>query len=89
MTSCERIVIRVPDLPERPYVASTCCAVLAEELIAEDLGSWPQVAEVEIDVAEGRIELVVTQPGPPLDYVLDSLAMLGYSATVAEDDARA
>lgn len=81
----DRLILDVPNLPERPYVGSTCCVVPAEGLIADELGSWPQVREVKVDVARGRVELDLQGDPPRLDYLLDALADLGYPASVVDE----
>lgn len=79
-----RLTLAVPDLPERPYVSTMWCAVLAEGLIAEEFASWSQVRKVEVDVPRGRVELEIRGEPPPLDSLIDALADLGYRAWLTE-----
>lgn len=82
MTEVDRVTLSVPRLPERPYLGSGCCVVLARELIADELRSWPGVHAVDVDDRDGRIELTVERDRRFLQDMLEAVEDLGYPPTV-------
>lgn len=72
----------VPDLAERPYIGSLCCVASAYDLIAEELISCPGVKDARVDPRRGVVEVDVGPRGASVADLLDSLAALGYPASL-------
>lgn len=65
-TEQRRAGFLLPELPDRFAIGRMCCVVPCEDLIEQELGSWPGVEAVKVNQPEGRVEVVLSQePSKP------------------------
>ncbi len=82
-----RLRLVVPGLAEAPVVGGGCCSfVLAEDALAEALGAWPGIVEVEVDIERGLIDLRLGSPSPSLDDLVGTVSELGYKVEAVQGD---
>jgi hypothetical protein len=80
-----RVVLSVPGLTEPP-VGGGCCAVGRDDVLLEELDSWPGLLALDVDPERGVAAVLVT-PGHDHDLTaaLDVLADRGLPAAVIDD----
>jgi copper chaperone CopZ len=74
------ITLSVPRLIEDPVVASGCCATLSEDIITQELTSWPGVEAVVIQQAIGQVIVVYDPDRIGLETIRDALEAVDYPA---------
>lgn len=77
-TEQRRAEFLLPELPDRVAIGRMCCVVPCEDLIEQELGSWPGVEAVKVNQPEGRVEVVLSQEHPSLDQLVWSLKIVGF-----------
>jgi copper chaperone CopZ len=80
MISTKHLVLRVPRLAEEPVIAAGCCAVLAEDIIREELERLDGVDEIRIDDSTGRVELRYDPDRLEAEKVIQTLDSADYPA---------
>jgi hypothetical protein len=80
-----RVVLSVPGLAGPP-VGGGCCAVGRDDVLLEEIDSWPGLLALDVDPVQGVATVLVT-PGHDEDLTaaLDALADRGLDASVLED----
>lgn len=76
----ETIRLEVPRLLTEPAVASGCCAVLAEDIIRDELMDVPGVKAVSVEQKTGRVTISfdASRTDPPA--IRDALRGIDYAA---------
>lgn len=80
-----RVVLSVPCLCEPP-TGGACCAVSREDVLLEEIDSWPGLLALDVDPDQGTAVVLVT-PGhhDDLTAALEALGDRGLTATLAPD----
>ncbi len=80
-----RVVLSVPGLAE-PAASGGCCAVGREDVLLEEIDSWPGLLALNID-PEQETAIVLVTPGHEEDLaaVLGALSDRGLATTVLPD----
>ncbi|HZU12121.1 MAG TPA: hypothetical protein VFB58_04715 [Chloroflexota bacterium] len=74
------ITLAVPRLIEDPVVASGCCATLAEDIITQELTSWPGIDAVVIEQAIGKLIVFYDPERIGLATIREALEAIEYPA---------
>jgi hypothetical protein len=79
-----RAVLSVPDL-SGPPTGGGCCAVGRDDVLLEEIDSWPGLLVLDVDPEQGTAVVLVT-PGHDgdLSAALEALADRGLAATVTD-----
>lgn len=76
-----RVVLKVTGL-DGPPVGGGCCALTRQDMLVDELDSWPGLLVLRVDPDAGHVE-VHLQPGSTnLPHALEALADLGLPADV-------
>jgi hypothetical protein len=80
-----RVVLSVPGL-SGPPVGGGCCPVSRDDILLEEIDSWPGLLALDVDPEQATAVLLVT-PGHDegLSAALDALNERGLAATVLQD----
>lgn len=78
----QRVTLSVPALHDPP-LRSGCCAVSRDDLLFEELDSWPGLLVQEVD-PDAATAVVLVPTGCDLPRVLEALADHGLPASVLE-----
>ena len=80
-----RVLLSVPGLAGPPFTGG-CCATAREDVLLEELDSWPGLLALDVDRDQGVAAVLVT-PGHDGDLAaaLDALADRGLLGTVTEE----
>jgi hypothetical protein len=80
-----RVVLSVPDL-SRPPVGGGCCAVGRDDVLLEEIDSWPGLLALDVD-PERALAVVLVSPGhdDDLSAALEALTDRGLPAAVLQD----
>jgi hypothetical protein len=80
-----RVVLSVPGL-DGPPLTGGCCATAREDVLLEELDSWPGLLALDVDAERGVAAVLVT-PGHrgDLTAALEALADRGLPAIVMDD----
>ena len=77
----QRVTLSVPALRDPP-LSSGCCAVSRDDVLLEELDSWPGLLVLEVD-PDAATAVVLVPPGcDDLPRALDALADRGLPAAV-------
>jgi hypothetical protein len=78
--SIARLIMHVPELPDRPVIGGGCCAVTAEFLFEETLTELSDVRSVQTTDDRGLVNVEVTNYSEKLAQELrERIEELGYS----------
>lgn len=80
MASAERLVLWVPLLLERPVIGPGCCAVLAEEIVRDELEHLPGVWATRFDGSAGLVEVCYDLGQLEAGKIVEKLGSAGYPA---------
>ncbi len=78
-----RTLPRVPGL-DGPPLGGGCCALSPEDLVLDELDSWPGLLTLELDPDAGTV-LVLVSDDEDLAHALEALADRGFPARVADE----
>jgi hypothetical protein len=80
-----RVVLSVPGL-SGPPVGGGCCAVSRDDILLEEIDSWPGLLALDVDPEKATAVLLVT-PGhdEDLSAALEALSERGLPATVLSE----
>jgi hypothetical protein len=80
-----RVVLSVPGLAQAP-VGGGCCAVGRDDVLLEEIDSWPGLLALDVDPEQG-VAVVLVSPGhdEDLSAALEALADRGLAAAVLQD----
>ncbi len=78
-----RTLLRVAGL-DGPPLGGGCCALSPEDLVLDELDSWPGLLTLELDPDAGTV-LVLVGDEEDLAYALEALADRGFPARVADE----
>ncbi len=83
-----QVVLSVPGL-SGPPVGGGCCAVGRDDMLLEEIDSWPGLLALDIDPEQGTAAVLVS-PGhdDDLSAALEALTDRGLPATVLKDPSR-
>lgn len=76
-------LLRVAGL-DGPPVGSGCCAISPEDLVLDELDSWPGLLTLQVDPDAGTVLVLVTQE-EDLAYAVEALNDRGFEAVVARE----
>ena len=76
-------LLRVAGL-DGPPVGSGCCAVSPEDLVLDELDSWPGLLTLEVDPDAGTVLVLVTQE-EDLAHAVEALNDRGFPAVLASE----
>lgn len=79
------VVLRIPALTEDAYIGAGCCVVSADHAIRAELGSWPGVADVDLDVVSGTATVHVHGDHPDESDLVETVEALGYPAEIISE----
>ncbi len=79
-----RVLLSVPGL-SGPPTGGGCCAVGREDVLLEEVGSWPGLLALDVDPEQGTA-VVLVSPGhdDDLSAALEALGDRGLAATVTD-----
>jgi hypothetical protein len=86
--AAQRVTLSVPALHEPPLL-SGCCAVSRDDLLLEELDSWPGLLVLEVDVDAATAVVLVPAGNDELPAALEALADRGLPACVLIEDGAA
>jgi hypothetical protein len=75
--------LRVAGL-DGPPVGGGCCALSPEDLVLDELDSWPGLLTLELDPDAGTVSVLVRDE-EDLAHALEALADRGFPARVADE----
>jgi hypothetical protein len=80
-----RFLLSVPGL-SGPPVGGGCCAVSRDDVLLEEIDSWPGLLALDVDPEKGTAAVLVT-PGhdEDLSAALEALSERGLPATVLQE----
>lgn len=58
------VLMEIPGLADTPYLGSGCCVVAADQVIREELESWPGVTAADVDVATSSVQVILSGDTP-------------------------
>jgi hypothetical protein len=78
-----RVVLSVPGLSGGPPAGGGCCAVSRDDILLEEIDSWPGLLALDVDPEKATAAVLVT-PGhdEDLSAALEALSERGLPATV-------
>lgn len=79
--TAQRVTLSVPALHDPP-LRSGCCAVGRDDLLLEELDSWPGLLVLEVDPDAATAVVLVTPGCDDLPAALEALADRGLPASV-------
>jgi hypothetical protein len=84
-----RVALSVPGL-SGPPVGGGCCAVGRDDILLEEIDSWPELLALDVDPEQGTA-VVLVSPGhdDDLSAALEALTDRGLPAAVLHDPSRA
>ncbi|HSH83371.1 MAG TPA: heavy-metal-associated domain-containing protein [Herpetosiphonaceae bacterium] len=74
------IQLKVPKLVVQPILASGCCAVMAEDLITDELTAIPGVQAVAVEPDPGLVSVTYDPDETDADALRNTLDSVGYPA---------
>jgi hypothetical protein len=77
----QRVTLSVPALHDPPLL-SGCCAVSRDDLLLEELDSWPGLLVLEVDMDAATAVVLVPPGSDNLAAALEALADRGMPAAV-------
>jgi hypothetical protein len=80
-----RVLLRVTGL-EGPPIGGGCCAISPEDLVLDELDSWPGLLTSGMDPDAGTVQILVSDEDD-LAYALEALHDRGLPATVVDEEA--
>jgi hypothetical protein len=76
--------LTAPDLARGPGLGVGCCGALApDDVVRDELDSWPGVQVHAVDVFTGRIVVTLEEDAPEVEELLDALHDRGIEAHAA------
>jgi hypothetical protein len=79
-----QVVLSVPGLSDPP-VAGGCCAVSRDDVLLEEIDSWPGLLVLDVDPEQGTAVVLVTAGhDEDLSAALEALGDDGLAATVTD-----
>jgi hypothetical protein len=79
--TAQRVTLSVPGLADPP-LQSGCCAVGRDDVLLEELDSWPGLLVLEVDPDAATAVVLVRPGGDELPSALEALADRGLPASV-------
>jgi hypothetical protein len=80
-----RVLLHVEGLDGPPIGAGCCGALTREDLLVEELDSWPGLLTLDVDPEAGTAAVLVSRGSADLEHALQALADQGLHAQVLRD----
>lgn len=79
--AARRVVLKVTGL-DGPPVGGGCCALTREDMLVDELDSWPGLLVLQVDPDADEVQLLLQPGSTDLPHALEALADLGLPAHV-------
>lgn len=80
-SEARRVLLKVTGL-DGPPVGGGCCAVTREDMLVDELDSWPGLLVLAVDPDAGEVDVLLQPGSTDLLHALEALGDLGLSAHV-------
>lgn len=80
-SEARRVLLKVTGL-DGPPIGGGCCARTREDLLVDELDSWPGLLVLEVDPDAGEVDVLLQPGSTDLAHALEALADLGLASHV-------